>query len=135
MIRRLALAAALVLALTPDLSVAQAYPGAATPSNGVYPRDVTPTARPNAAYSEATVAVAAGTWTLVAASNTKRQRLILGDATGLTCLWSTVAAPAAGQGVPWSGSSPSSYTFTDPAPTNAIYVKCTTAGTITAVSS
>lgn len=91
-----------------------------------------PVARPGATYTEATVAVTAGTWANVAAVSTTRQKLIVGDAVGLGCVWSTNSAPAAGQGFPFSlTGTPGSWVFDDPVVFNAIYVKCSSSGVVT----
>ena len=91
---------------------------------------------PSVAYTEKTVTVAAGSWTLLSAANPSRRKLVLGDATGLSALWArTDAAPTtAGEGIPFSGaSSPGSWVFDTPVPTGAIYGKCATAGVLTVV--
>jgi hypothetical protein len=83
-------------------------------------------------YTETTVTVTGGAWTLIAAANAARRRLVVGDATGLACLWSHNASPVSGEGFPFSTSSQGgSWVFDDPISTNAVYVKCTTGGVVT----
>lgn len=95
-----------------------------------------PTTRPSVLYSEATVTMSAGVWSLVSAANASRQKLILGDAAGLGCVWARAAsAPTTtGEGVPFSGpGAPGSWVFDDPVPQGAIWGLCAGAGVITKV--
>lgn len=65
-----------------------------------------------------------GGWDAVLASSPARHVAILADAVGVGLLWSTNAAPAAGEGVPFSlAGAPGSYEFKAPTAANALYVK------------
>lgn len=115
----------------------QAAPGSSSTTavavQGVTGMKPVVTGRTNGSYTESVVAVQAATWTSAIASSSSRAKLILGDAVGLGCVYSFASGtPATGAGVPFSlQGTPGSYPIDDPAPTNAVQVKCTQAGNIT----
>ena len=92
----------------------------------------------NAPYSKVRVAMAANTWQMLSEFSGLREKLIVGDVVGLKCAWTILAidqpvsALPADDGIPWSGTgTPGSYVFDGPVPTDAIYGRCATAGSLT----
>ena len=89
-------------------------------------------AQNNAIYAETTLSVSAGAWTLAAPANALRRALVISDAVGQGCVWSTIASPAAGQGFVFSlAGTPGAWSFDPPIVANAIYVKCASAAVLT----
>lgn len=109
------------------------YPG---PSGANLWPDVTfNLGRQGGAYAEAAFTLTAGTWTQVAAASTARKKIVVGDATGLGCVFSFITAPSSGEGIPFSlQGTPGSFVIDDPTPTNQIMVRCALGGVVTVIS-